>query len=120
MQLDYRFSPDLGELTPKEAQKLGELVEHPSWALFSKYLHIERWRSYNNIFINSKNEIELGYAQGDTGRCNKIEADMNIYHELYLQNRELKTAEQRAKEADRLENDAFAEYDDDEDFPLAP
>jgi len=117
MKLDIRFSPDLGELSPEEARKLGELVEHPSWNLFVKYLHIERWATMNNGFIKAKDGIEFGYCQGDVGRINKIESDMSRYHEISVAQGQVDNMQ---KESNDVTESLFSQYSDDEDMPLVP
>ncbi|MBX4215339.1 hypothetical protein KW797_00090 [Candidatus Parcubacteria bacterium] len=117
MVLDLQFSPDLGELSEEDANRLGELVEHPSWPLFEKYLAIERWATLNNGIITAKGEQEYGYCQGDIGRINKIESDMRIYHAQFQSDRQLN---QMKRDDHDVTNRMIAEYTDDPDLPLAP
>lgn len=117
MQLDYRFGPDLGELTEEEATKIGEIVEHPHWPIFIKYLHIERWATINNGIILAKKEAEYGYCQGDIGRINKLESDMRAYHAQFQSSGQVKSMK---KEHHQVTSDHFADYSDDDDLPLSP
>lgn len=117
MAYDARFSPDLGELTETEAKKLGELMEHPAWPLFVKYLHIERWSIVNNGIIIANKEQDYGYCQGSIGQINKIEADMEWYHGM---SQTVQSVERSVSEHNKLEREYFAEYNDDEELPLAP
>lgn len=117
MKLDLRFSPDLGELSPEEASRLGELVSHPSWILFVKYMHIERWATMNNGFIKAKTEAEFGYCQGDIGRINKIESDMSRYHEISMAVSQVKKME---TQSNAVTDELLSQYSDDADMPLVP
>lgn len=104
------------ELTEQEADKLAELVEHPAWPLFEKYLSVERWATMNNGFIQASSQTEFGYCQGDIGRINKIESDMRAYHSQMLAKAKV---DQMKKEHEDIENSYLATYNDDPDFPLS-
>lgn len=117
MKLDLRFSPDLEELNQEEVEMLGELSTHPHWPIFIKYLHIERWATMNNGFIAAKDGVEFGYCQGDIGRINKIQTDMERYGAIASASSQVKNM---TKEHDQVVSNAFVDYDDDEDLPLSP